>query len=108
MWSPLDPDFILTGSADFTVRIWRVSEQAVRLPIENPTKPKKVRTKKNKHKVEKKTVDQASDLEEENVDCPRDNGARVTSVEYATSERGMHQVAARPNFHISILKYCIL
>lgn len=49
MWSPLDPDFIITGSADFTVKIWKLSDHEAVMP----TISKKVRTKKKKHQIEK-------------------------------------------------------
>ena len=52
MWSPLDPDFIITGSADFTVQIWKLSGLEAVMPT-GKSLSKKVKTKKKKHQVEK-------------------------------------------------------
>ena len=32
LWSPSDPDVVITGADDFTVRAWKVSEQKDTLP----------------------------------------------------------------------------
>ncbi|XP_066991997.1 gem-associated protein 5 [Anabrus simplex] len=45
-WSPLDPDLIMTGSADFTLRVWRVSKLTNKLPVD----------KKKQRKTESKNV----------------------------------------------------
>lgn len=56
MWSPLDPDYIITGSSDFTIRVWKVSDQKVFIPTEKP-QTKRVRTKKsNKNKKASKSL----------------------------------------------------
>lgn len=87
MWSPLNPDLIISGSADFTVRIWKLSEQEVKLPVENLVKPKKVRTKKKKTKAERIAADGANDTE----DLANESENKVgnsENVEYAITERG--------------------
>lgn len=50
MWSPLDPDFIITGSADSTVRIWRVAYNLPQKKVYKklPKKPKKKQNETNK------------------------------------------------------------
>lgn len=48
MWSPLDSDFIITGSADSTVRIWKI---AYNLPQEKVYKCLPNKTKKKQNKV---------------------------------------------------------
>lgn len=50
MWSSLDPDLIITGSADFTLRLWRISTQSVLFP-EKKSISKKSKSKKNKQKI---------------------------------------------------------
>lgn len=51
MWSPLDPDFIITGSADFTIRIWKVAynlpQKKLSKKILSKTKEKENKTNKN-------------------------------------------------------------
>ncbi|XP_046430819.1 gem-associated protein 5 isoform X1 [Neodiprion fabricii] len=94
MWSPLDPDLIITGSADFTVRIWKVSEQEVRPVAENLLKPKKIRTKKNKHKTERMGTDQASNLNEVSINGLDDDVSDVTTVENATTEQEIKESLA--------------
>jgi WD40 repeat protein len=34
MWCPFDPDLVITGSADCTLRMWKVSGQSHALPSE--------------------------------------------------------------------------
>lgn len=61
MWSP-DPDFILTGSTDFTVRMWSVSKQGISIaPPTTKTSSKGKRTKKKKTK-ESANSDASSDI----------------------------------------------
>lgn len=52
MWSPLDPDYLISGSADFTVQIWKISEQEAIMPTEKPTS-RKIKTKKKKNHIDK-------------------------------------------------------
>lgn len=64
MWSPLDPDFMISGSADFTVQIWKISEQEAIMPTEKPTS-RKVKTKKKKNNLEKALTLKSNDNEED-------------------------------------------
>lgn len=51
MWSPLDPDYLVSGSADFTVQIWKISDQEAIMPTEKTSR--KVKTKKKKNHLDK-------------------------------------------------------
>ncbi|KAJ9592049.1 hypothetical protein L9F63_001428, partial [Diploptera punctata] len=44
-WSPLDPDLVITGATDFTLRVWKISKQTQTLPSEIK-KMKKLESKK--------------------------------------------------------------
>ena len=51
MWSPLDSDLIITGSADFFLKIWKISEQSISMPKETKLAAKKIRTKKKPNEI---------------------------------------------------------
>lgn len=55
MWSPLDPNCIITGSADFTVRIWRVNCNDAVLPPETADKKSSKKNKKKQNRGNKVT-----------------------------------------------------
>lgn len=61
MWSPLDPDLIITGSTDFTLRIWRLSDQKPR----EITNVKKARQKKSKKKKATNSNKHAEEIEKD-------------------------------------------
>lgn len=48
MWSPFSQDLIITGSADFTLRIWNISNQKILIPLQSKSASKGKRTKKKK------------------------------------------------------------
>lgn len=52
MWSPLSSNFIITGSADFTVRIWKIDHNLPQEPVHQKTSKK---SEKKQQKVNKVT-----------------------------------------------------
>ena len=59
MWSPLDADFVISGSGDFTVQIWKISDHEAIMPTEKPPS-KKIRTKKKKNQLVKSPMSNES------------------------------------------------
>lgn len=63
MWSPFSQDLIITGSADFTLRIWRVSKQTIVMPSKATSKNKKTKKKKaNETESWRKTANDESNV----------------------------------------------
>lgn len=54
MWSPLDPNFIITGSIDFTVRIWKIAHYSPQQEIFK--KSNKISKSKKKQNETNETV----------------------------------------------------
>ncbi|XP_039280027.1 gem-associated protein 5 isoform X2 [Nilaparvata lugens] len=64
VWSPLDPDVIISGSADNTLRVWRLSEQTDKRPSE------KRKTKINNRLKKMANVPEAVDVTKERSESP--------------------------------------
>lgn len=60
MWSPMDPDYAISGSIDFSLRVWKISDQKQKLPA----KPYKTKAKKSKSKHPKASSSSVSNKEE--------------------------------------------
>lgn len=73
VWSPLDPDIIISGSADNTLRAWRVSEQTDQRPSE------KRKTKINNRLKKMANVPEAVDVTKERVSSPVASNSANTS-----------------------------
>ena len=61
LWHPLDPDLVVTGSGDSTVRVWRVSAQSEGQP---PVKKKA----KSYHGVSQALPDKSFDVSEQRTE----------------------------------------
>ena len=62
MWSPLSQDLIISGSGDFTLRIWNITNQE---KLSNPPMNLKIKGKRTKKKKNKKLLDTSSEKENE-------------------------------------------
>lgn len=51
MWSPLDPDYVITGSADSTVRIWKVSNNPPQEKVHTKVQKKSKRQQSKANKI---------------------------------------------------------
>jgi len=76
MWSPLKPQLIITGSLDFTLRVWDYTS-----PKQSPVRSTDIKfvKKKNKQKSKKKTAKNITDNVETHNNLVNSNESQSTN-----------------------------